>query len=37
VDSVVDLIDSIDHQLGPRRRAVFPDHAPVFARFLLPE
>lgn len=35
VDSVVDLIDSIDHQLGPRRRAVFPDHAPVFARFLL--
>lgn len=37
VDSVVDLIDSIDHQLGPRRRAVVPDHAPVFARFLLPE
>ncbi len=36
VDSVTELIDSIDHQLGPRRRAVFPDHAPVFARFALP-
>jgi endonuclease/exonuclease/phosphatase family metal-dependent hydrolase len=37
VDSVVAQIDSIDQQLGPRRHAVFPDHAPVFARFLLPE
>jgi endonuclease/exonuclease/phosphatase family metal-dependent hydrolase len=36
IDSVTELIDSIDHQLGPRRRAVFPDHAPVFARFALP-
>ena len=37
VDSVTELIDSIDHQLGPRRRAVFPDHARMFARFALPE
>ena len=35
VDSFVDRIDSIDQSLGSRREAVFPDHAPVFARFVI--
>jgi endonuclease/exonuclease/phosphatase family metal-dependent hydrolase len=35
VDSYTQHVESIDDQLGPRRRAVFPDHAPVFARFEL--
>ncbi|MFL5804774.1 MAG: endonuclease/exonuclease/phosphatase family protein [Roseiflexaceae bacterium] len=35
VDSRTQDVESIDNQLGPRRRAVFPDHAPVFARFEL--
>jgi predicted extracellular nuclease len=34
-DSHVQHVESIDNQLGPRRQAVFPDHAAVYARFEL--
>jgi endonuclease/exonuclease/phosphatase family metal-dependent hydrolase len=37
VDSYVEPIESIDQDTEARRAAVFPDHAPVFARFEIPE
>ncbi|MCA1554521.1 MAG: endonuclease/exonuclease/phosphatase, partial [Chloroflexi bacterium] len=36
VDSFIQPITSIDQDLQSRRDAMFPDHAPVFARFELP-
>jgi endonuclease/exonuclease/phosphatase family metal-dependent hydrolase len=36
-DSYVEPIASIDADVDSRRDATFPDHAPVFARFELPE
>ncbi len=37
VDSYVEPIESIDQNVETRREAVFPDHAPIFARFEVPE
>ncbi len=37
VDCYVEPIESIDQGTESRREAVFPDHAPVFARFEIPE
>lgn len=37
VDSFVEPITSIDQSVRRRQDATFPDHAPVFARFRLPE
>lgn len=37
VDSFVEPIDSIDQSVESRRDAVYPDHAPVFVRFEIPE
>jgi endonuclease/exonuclease/phosphatase family metal-dependent hydrolase len=37
VDSYIEPIESIDQGTEVRREAVFPDHAPVFARFEVPE
>lgn len=37
VDSYVEPIESIDQDTESRREAVFPDHAPIFARFEVPE
>jgi len=36
VDAFVEPIDNIDADTEARRDAVFPDHAPIFARFELP-
>jgi predicted extracellular nuclease len=37
VDSFVQNIASIDQGVETRRSALFPDHAPIFARFEIPE
>lgn len=37
VDSYIEPIDSITESIETRRDASFPDHAPVFARFEIPE
>ncbi len=37
VDSYVEPIESVDQDVDSRREAVFPDHAPIFARFEIPE
>jgi hypothetical protein len=36
-DSFVEPISSIDQDVDSRRDAVFPDHAPLFARFEIPD
>lgn len=36
-DSYIEPIDNIDQDVESRRDAVYPDHAPVFARFEIPE
>lgn len=36
VDSYIEPITSIDESTATRRDALFPDHAPVFARFEIP-
>jgi endonuclease/exonuclease/phosphatase family metal-dependent hydrolase len=36
-DSYVEPISSIDADIASRRDAVYPDHAPLFARFEIPE
>jgi endonuclease/exonuclease/phosphatase family metal-dependent hydrolase len=36
VDAFVEPIDNIDADTEARREAVYPDHAPVFARFEIP-
>jgi endonuclease/exonuclease/phosphatase family metal-dependent hydrolase len=37
VDSYVEPIESIDQDAEARREAVYPDHAPLYARFEIPE
>jgi endonuclease/exonuclease/phosphatase family metal-dependent hydrolase len=37
VDAYVEPIDNIDADTDTRREATFPDHAPIFARFVIPE
>ncbi len=37
VDSYVEPIESIDQDTNLRQEAVYPDHAPIFARFEIPE
>jgi endonuclease/exonuclease/phosphatase family metal-dependent hydrolase len=37
VDSYIEPIESIDQGTENRREATFPDHAPIFARFEIPE
>ncbi|MEP7288163.1 MAG: endonuclease/exonuclease/phosphatase family protein [Chloroflexota bacterium] len=37
VDSYVEPIENIDGETEWRREATFPDHAPVYARFTLPQ
>lgn len=36
-DSFVEPIEGIDQDVDSRRDAVYPDHAPIFARFEIPE
>jgi endonuclease/exonuclease/phosphatase family metal-dependent hydrolase len=37
VDSYIEPIESIDQGTEVRREATFPDHAPIYARFEIPE
>jgi endonuclease/exonuclease/phosphatase family metal-dependent hydrolase len=37
VDAYVEPIDNIDADTDARRESYFPDHAPIFARFTIPE
>ncbi len=37
VDSYIEPIESIDQATDIRREATFPDHAPIYARFEIPE